>query len=78
MSAFLRFLMAAFYIIAGVMHFLKPGFYLEIMPRYLPYHLELVYLSGVCEIVCGLLLFSTRTQTLGAWLTIALLIAVCK
>jgi len=70
------YVMAIVYIIAGVLHFLKPEFYLKIMPRYLPYHLELVYISGVCEIICGLLLLFKRTQILGAWLTIALLIAV--
>ena len=75
---FLMYLMALLYIVAGVLHFVKPEFYLAIMPRYLPYHLELVYLSGVAEILCGLLLFSKKTQALGAWLTIALLIAVCK
>ena len=82
MPPFLRFIlmyfMAILYIIAGVLHFIKPEFYLPIMPRYLPYHLELVYLSGLCEIICGLMLFFKRTQSLGAWLTIALLIAVCK
>lgn len=73
----LMYFMAILYIIAGVLHFLKPEFYLRIMPSYLPYHLELVYLSGVCEIICGLMLFFKQTQVLGAWLTIALLIAVC-
>ncbi len=72
------YFMGVFYIIAGVMHFFKPEFYLSLMPWYLPYHLELVYLSGLCEILCGLLLFFKHTQTFGAWLTIALLIAVCK
>ena len=74
----LMYFMALLYVLAGVLHFLKPEFYLAIMPRYLPYHLELVYLSGLCEIICGLLLFFKQTQSLGAWLTIALLIAVCK
>ncbi|CAF3824762.1 unnamed protein product [Adineta steineri] len=80
MSSYIRlfsmYFMAVFYIVAGVLHFIKPQFYLPIMPRYLPYHLELIYLSGLCEVICGLLLFSKRTQVLGAWLTIALLIAV--
>jgi uncharacterized membrane protein len=75
---FFMYLMAILYIIAGIFHFIKPEFYLEIMPHYLPYHLELVYLSGLCEIICGLMLFFRQTQSLGAWLTIALLIAVCK
>lgn len=68
--------MAIVYIFAGIMHFITPKYYLKIMPKYLPYHLELVYLSGVSEIICGLLLMFKRTQILGAWLTIALLIAV--
>lgn len=75
---FFLYLMALFYIVAGVLHFTNPEFYLAIMPHYLPYHLELVYLSGVAEIICGLFLFSKKTRALGAWLTIALLIAVCK
>ena len=70
--------MALVYIIAGALHFIKPTFYLPIMPRYLPYHLELIYLSGVAEIICGLMLLFESTRRLGAWLTIALLIAVCK
>ena len=70
--------MALIYIIAGALHFIKPTFYLPIMPRYLPYHLELIYLSGVAEIICGLMLLFESTRRLGAWLTIALLIAVCK
>ena len=71
------YFMALLYIVLGVFHFIKPQFYVAIMPRYLPYHLELVYLSGLCEIICGLMFFSRRTQSLAAWLTIALLLAVC-
>ena len=36
-----------FFVVAGVNHFLNPNFYVQIMPPYLPAHLELVYLSGV-------------------------------
>ena len=72
------YIMGLFYIVAGTLHFIIPQFYVSIMPRYLPYHLELVYISGICEIICGLMIFFKRTQVLGAWLTIALLIAVCK
>ena len=45
--------MAALYIIAGLMHFIKPKIYLRIMPNYLPNHTLLVYLSGVIEIALG-------------------------
>ena len=42
-------LLAIFMIGAGVMHFVRPEFYLKILPPYLPWHRELVYLSGVAE-----------------------------
>ncbi len=71
-----KFLLAIFMIGAGTMHFVNPDFYVKIMPQYLPLHRELVYLSGVCEIALGLLLFVPRFSRLAAWGTIALLIAV--
>ena len=46
------------------------------MPEYLPAHFLLVILSGIAEIVCGLLLLFPTTQNIGAYLTIALLVAV--
>ncbi|TXE15532.1 hypothetical protein ES692_16245 [Psychroserpens burtonensis] len=48
------YLMAAIYIFAGLMHFIKPKLYLRVMPRYLPNHKALVYLSGVAEILLGI------------------------
>ncbi|WP_452223138.1 DoxX family protein [Lacinutrix chionoecetis] len=48
------YLMAAIYIFAGLMHFIKPKAYLRIMPRYLPNHKLLVKLSGFVEIVLGI------------------------
>ena len=71
-----KFLLALFMVGAGTMHFIKPDFYLNIMPPYLPLHLELVYLSGVCEIALGLLLLVPRFSRVAAWGIIALLIAV--
>lgn len=58
------------------MHFVRPDFYLKIMPPYLPWHLELVYLSGFFEAALGLLLLIPRFSRLAAWGIIALLIAV--
>ena len=49
--------MATMYFIAGALHFLKTGFYLSIMPPYLPFHHFLVYFSGFVEIALGILLF---------------------
>ena len=70
------YLLAIFLIAAGVMHLVRPEFYLRIMPDYLPWHLELVYLSGASEIACGVGLLVPRWRSAAAWGTIALLIAV--
>ncbi|TDE18236.1 DoxX family protein [Dyadobacter psychrotolerans] len=70
------YIMSFFYIAAGVMHFLKPKGYLKIMPGFLPFPLQLVYISGAVEILCGLLLLFPVTRSAGAWLTILLLIVI--
>jgi len=70
------YLMAAFYLLAGVMHFVHPEFYLQIMPPALPAHAALVALSGVAEILLGVGLVIPATRRISAWGVIALLIAV--
>lgn len=71
-----KYILAFILILAGIMHFAKPYFFTKIMPDYIPFHLQLVYLSGLVEILCGVLLFFPATQTFGAWLSIALFVAV--
>jgi uncharacterized membrane protein len=72
----LLWLMAGLYVLAGVNHFVSPEFYLRIMPDYLPWHLALVYVSGVAEIVLGIAVLIPRLRRLAAWGIIALLLAV--
>jgi uncharacterized membrane protein len=73
-----RYLFAIFFVAAGLMHFANPDFYLKIMPDYIPqdWHLELVHLSGVAEIVLGALLMFSDLQRITGWGLILLLIAV--
>ena len=72
----LKFLLGIAFILAGVNHFLKPDFYLKMMPPVFPWHLFLVYLSGIFEIALGILLLIPKYTSLAAWGLIALLIAV--
>jgi uncharacterized membrane protein len=72
----LKYLLAASFVLAGLNHFISTDFYLKIMPPYLPWHLPLVYLSGVVEMALGALLLIPRLTRLAAWGLIALLIAV--
>ena len=71
-----KYFLAGILFFAGIMHFAKPDFFVKIMPSYIPYHLKMVYISGIVEILCGLLLIFPQTQAFGAWLSIALFIAV--
>ena len=75
-KAILKYVLAIFMIGAGTMHFVNPGFYLKIMPPYLPLHEELVLVSGICEVLLGALLLIPQCSRLSAWGIIALLIAV--
>ena len=72
----MRALFGVFFVIAGAAHFVRPDIYVSIMPPYLPWHLELVYASGVFEIVLGAMLFVRRVRVLAAWGLIALIVAV--
>jgi uncharacterized membrane protein len=67
---------ATLFISAGIGHFVATDFFLKIMPPYLPLHLPIVLVSGVIEIVLGILLLVPRYSRLAAWGIIALLIAV--
>jgi len=71
-----QWLLGLLFVLAGINHFVRPDFYVKIMPPYLPWHLELVYLSGVFEIALGILLVVPRCTPYAAWGLIALLLAV--
>lgn len=72
----LLYLMAGFYVCAGAMHFIWPAAYVQMMPPYLPWHRELVYLSGIAEFVLGAGVLMPQTRRYAAWGIVALLIAV--
>ncbi len=67
LKTILLYLMAVLYIAPGINHFVKPRFYLRIMPPYLPAHELLNYASGIAEILLGCLLLFKTTRTYAAW-----------
>ena len=72
----MKWVLALLFVAAGVNHFVSPGFYVRIMPPYLPWHYELVLISGVFEILGGVGLLIPPVSRTAAWGLIALLIAV--
>jgi uncharacterized membrane protein len=63
------------FVLAGCSHLAFPKPYLKMIPSFLPFPLFLVYLSGLCEIILGIGIF-TRFATWAAWGLVGLLIAV--
>jgi uncharacterized membrane protein len=72
----LLWMMGVFYLVAGLAHFLRPDFYLPMMPPWLPAHRELIFVSGVAEAGLGLTVFVPGLRRIAAWGIIALLIAI--
>lgn len=64
------------YVVAGINHFWHPAFYVAIMPPYLPWHAQLVFLSGVAEVLLGAMLCFRATARLAGWGLVAMLIAI--
>jgi hypothetical protein len=54
--------MAAFYLVAGIVHLIAPDKFLPIVPDFVPLPSEVVLATGVCEIVGGLALLTRRLR----------------
>lgn len=66
--------MACMYILAGIMHFVKPKMYMRIMPNYIPKHKLMVLLSGLIEIILGATLCFPLTKNLAIYGIILMLV----
>jgi uncharacterized membrane protein len=71
-----RGLVGAVFIVAGLNHFRMPEMYRSIMPPYLPWHAQLVAVSGYAEILLGVLVLMPRFARVAGLGLMALLVAV--
>jgi uncharacterized membrane protein len=67
--------MAAFYLIAGINHFINPENYYPLIPAYLPFPEFLNILSGIAEVTFAIGLLFPKYQKISAWGIILMLIA---
>jgi uncharacterized membrane protein len=72
----LRWVLATFMIVLGVLHFVATDAFAQIVPPQLPWPHALVWISGVFEILLGLGLIPEKTRRLAGWGLVALYIAV--
>ncbi|MFT6205889.1 MAG: putative membrane protein [Spirosomataceae bacterium] len=70
------YVMSGFYVFAGVVHFIRPKFFLAIVPPYVPNPKAMVIWSGIFEVTLGLGLLSESRRSFAATGIILLLIAV--
>lgn len=68
--------MSFLYLVVGIKHFTNPSFFEAIVPPILIYTKTIVYISGFIEILVAILILFKKTRKVGAYITIALLIAV--
>ena len=68
--------LGAFFLAAGLMHFVKPEAYAAIVPDALPRKREIVYASGVAEIAGGAGVLAAPTRRAAGWWLIATLLAI--
>lgn len=76
LRAGLRWLLTAAMVSVGVLHFVAADTFLGMMPPWVPWHLAMVYISGVFEVLGGLGLILERTRRAAGWGLIALYLAV--
>jgi uncharacterized membrane protein len=68
------YIQSAVYLIAGIIHFINPEFYISILPNWFPLQSEAVFISGIAEIILALGLLHPKTQKISAFLITAMLI----
>jgi uncharacterized membrane protein len=72
----LRRLVGPFFVVAGVLHFVIPRTYRQIMPPWVPAPEAMVYASGVAEIAGGVGMMIPARRRLAGWWLIATMVGV--
>ena len=68
--------LAGMFLTSGVTHLVKPEVFEPLVPRSLPRRRELIYVSGVAELVCAAGLLHPRTRRPAGWASAALLVLI--
>ena len=71
---FQLYFMGVLYSVLGILHFTNTGFYRPFMPKFLPTHDLLIYLSGVAEILLGIGVLFPQTRLIALSGIIAMLL----
>jgi uncharacterized membrane protein len=75
-KALLRYLLAAFFVVAGLNHFRMPATYVAMMPEWVPMPHATNAVAGACEVLGGMGILIPALRIAAGWGLIALLVAV--
>ena len=62
-----QYILGLLFIVAGMNHFRTPKLYERIMPPYIPAQSTMVLLSGILEMILGLILLNKESAHIAAW-----------
>jgi len=71
-----RCLLALFFAVAGLMHFIFPQAYINVMPPWLGWHAALVFVSGIAECAGGIGVLWRPARPYAGWGLLVLCVAV--
>ena len=73
-NRFALYAMGIIYMYLGVLHFTNTDFYFPYMPNFIPFHKEMILISGLFEILLGFSLFFVKIRKYALWGLILMLI----
>ena len=68
--------LAGLFITSGTTHLVRPDVFEPLVPNSLPRRRELIYASGVAELLCAAGLLHPRTRRYAGWASAVLLVAI--
>lgn len=71
-----RAIVFVWFFLGGIGHFVLTKTFVSVVPPYVPFPLEMVYVTGVCEIAGALALLHKPLRQIAGWCLIALAICV--
>jgi uncharacterized membrane protein len=71
-----RVIVVVWFVVGGIGHFVLTRTFVSVVPPYIPFPLEMVYFTGVCEIAGGLALLYKPLRHIAGLCLIALAICV--
>ncbi len=63
----MRIIVAAFYFAAGILHLSSPAGFILIVPSFVPWPAQVVWLTGLCEIAGAMGLFIPHLRKAAGW-----------